>query len=201
MRVSRDRKAPLVVTKSNISTAFGTHVQELASCESKHAAAILRNMIKPHGSNKQALSFDVRLEIEEVSAQPDVLILRCELSPGGINAQFAVPFFRARTPYEELAREKIQFRLKYIHQRLDDVLADAVMKLWNESGRETERQTWALKELEKRREFLDSEHTEEVALKEWRRRDRTEVLTGEGYEPRSHGGARRSKTRNRKTRK
>jgi hypothetical protein len=143
-------------------------------------------------------TFSVSLKIN-TGSQPESLVLQCKLSPSGINEQFGVPLFQAHMEYDELAHEKTRFRLDYIQQRLDDTLRDAVLMLWRESGRETERQRWALKEREKLREFLDSEHVEAVALKEWRRHDRTEVLTGEGYEPRSHGGARRTKKKKGKT--
>lgn len=129
-------------------------------------------------------TFAVTLRILEVPSrkgQSESLLLSCELRP---DSKFGVASFLSTIIYDELAREKIEYRIDYISQHLDDALTPAIVKLWNDSGKATERAKQSFKdEADARR-----------ALKEWRRRDKKEVLGDEGYMPISHGGARQKET-------
>jgi hypothetical protein len=126
--------------------------------------------------------------VDELCDQSDGLLLTCELA-----AEYKVigriPLFRSHIDYNELARQSVECRINYIAANLDDALSNAIVKLWNKSGKETERATVVLK----------NDDDVEWALKEWRRRDKKEVLAGTGYERISHGGARRKKIKKEET--
>jgi len=108
-------------------------------------------MTKPAPSDNRKYTFTVALEVVD---HPSLkwLSLNCELASGDrIIAEIDPDIY----PYDELSREKIQYRIDYISRRL----SHAVVQLWNESNLAAQFETGDVKDAKELREILKSWRT------------------------------------------